>query len=234
MVSMGSLVRAGSARHQEPLVLGGHERSLAANENRRSHAYRRSDLWWGRAAQRSSSLPPSRREPFRALGYEAVVTEDGPHPQSSSEPSPPGRSIVVLAGPATRVPQVADMSESPADSQRSGSRKPSALWQRPATLGPLPPSRPRSSALVIHCAVCQTVFPPGLARCPACKSDDIMIGVETPGGTRVSAARGGTVRLRGWGEPAYKDGAQSSGTTSSWSGRLSGSGTSTWSASSTS
>jgi hypothetical protein len=62
--------------------------------------------------------------------------------------------------------------------------------------------------LVIHCAVCQTVFPPGLARCPACKSDDIMIGVETPGGTRVSAARGGTVRLRGWGEPAYKDGGQ--------------------------
>jgi hypothetical protein len=35
------LVRAGSARHKEPLVLGGHERSLSANENRRSEAVHR-------------------------------------------------------------------------------------------------------------------------------------------------------------------------------------------------
>jgi hypothetical protein len=38
------LVRAGSAQHQQPLVPGGHERSLSASQNRRSEAIRRSDL----------------------------------------------------------------------------------------------------------------------------------------------------------------------------------------------
>jgi hypothetical protein len=33
-----ALVRAGSVRHRKPLVLGGHERSRPANQNRRSHA----------------------------------------------------------------------------------------------------------------------------------------------------------------------------------------------------
>jgi hypothetical protein len=41
------------------------------------------------------------------LAQDAVVTEDGPHPVGELEPSPPGRSIVVLAGGATRVPQAA-------------------------------------------------------------------------------------------------------------------------------
>jgi hypothetical protein len=37
-----------------------------------------------------------------------------------------------------------------------------------------------------------------------------MIGIESPGGTRVSGARGGggSLWLKGSGEPAYKDGAQ--------------------------
>ena len=39
-----ALVRAGSVEHRKPLVLDGHERSVAANENRRSHGIHRSDL----------------------------------------------------------------------------------------------------------------------------------------------------------------------------------------------
>jgi hypothetical protein len=38
------LVRIGSARHREPLVLGGHERSASANQRRRSEAIHRYDL----------------------------------------------------------------------------------------------------------------------------------------------------------------------------------------------
>jgi hypothetical protein len=37
-------VRAGSARHREPLVLGGHQRSRPASENRRSLGIHRYDL----------------------------------------------------------------------------------------------------------------------------------------------------------------------------------------------
>jgi hypothetical protein len=38
------LVRAGSARHREPLVLTGHERSASANLHRRSKAAHRHNL----------------------------------------------------------------------------------------------------------------------------------------------------------------------------------------------
>jgi hypothetical protein len=44
LISMRSLVRARSARHREPLVLGGHERSASANQHRRSEAVHRLDL----------------------------------------------------------------------------------------------------------------------------------------------------------------------------------------------
>src|SRR5829696_3313025 len=37
-------VRAGSARHREPLVLGGHQRSRSASKNRRSQCIHRHDL----------------------------------------------------------------------------------------------------------------------------------------------------------------------------------------------
>jgi hypothetical protein len=37
-------VRAGSAQHQEPMVLGGHERAVSANKNRRSQGIHRSHL----------------------------------------------------------------------------------------------------------------------------------------------------------------------------------------------
>jgi hypothetical protein len=41
---------------------------------------------------------------LRTLGHGSVVTEDGPHPLAEQEPLPPGESVVVLAGRATRVP----------------------------------------------------------------------------------------------------------------------------------
>jgi hypothetical protein len=44
------------------------------------------------------------RAAFGNLPTRQVVTEDGPHPPVEPEPSPPGASIVVLAGRATRVP----------------------------------------------------------------------------------------------------------------------------------
>jgi hypothetical protein len=46
----------------------------------------------------AACAPPSR------LAHEAVVTADRPTLGSSWEPSPPGASLVVLAGRATRVP----------------------------------------------------------------------------------------------------------------------------------
>jgi hypothetical protein len=49
-----TLVRAESVRHRKPLVLGGHERSRPANQNRRSHAIHRHDL-----GRRSSVAPGS-------------------------------------------------------------------------------------------------------------------------------------------------------------------------------
>jgi hypothetical protein len=45
-----------------------------------------------------------------ALTNEAIVTSGGPHPPVELEPSPPGASVVVLAGRATRVPQAAGTS----------------------------------------------------------------------------------------------------------------------------
>jgi hypothetical protein len=63
-----ALVRAGSARHREPLVLGGHERSRSASENRRLQAVDRtasdSEAGWDRVRTPQSpprSLPRSGR-----------------------------------------------------------------------------------------------------------------------------------------------------------------------------
>ena len=90
-----------------------------------------------------------------------------------------------------------------------------ALSRRLATLAALPPGRPRSSAVQVHCSNCQEEIPPGLDRCRQCGSTNIMVGASTPGGTRISVARpapesltvGATVfRLSGKDEPAYKQG----------------------------
>jgi hypothetical protein len=50
------LVRTGSAQHQEPLVLGGHERSRAVSETRRSQAVHRYDA--GRQSSTGQGLNP--------------------------------------------------------------------------------------------------------------------------------------------------------------------------------
>jgi hypothetical protein len=51
--------------------------------------------------------------------------------------------------------------------------------------------------VVVHCAVCLTELAPGLDACPRCGSGDIMVGVHTPEGIRISAARGGGVTVTG-------------------------------------
>jgi hypothetical protein len=84
----------------------GHQRSPAVWRNTRSAALSgHSQATLHEEGQRSS-LPTRCREPL-ALGHDPVVIADGPHPQVSWEPSPPGASRVVLTGRATRVPQAA-------------------------------------------------------------------------------------------------------------------------------
>ena len=51
------MVRAGSARHQEPLVPDGHERSVSANDNRRSQVVHHSHL--GRQSSTGQGSNPS-------------------------------------------------------------------------------------------------------------------------------------------------------------------------------
>ena len=59
-------------------------------------------LWSRRSEGRS--LPPAAAS-LRALGHEAVVTEDRPYRLAKLEPSPPCGGIVVRVGRATHVPQ---------------------------------------------------------------------------------------------------------------------------------
>ena len=53
------------------------------------------------------SSHPGCREPSGLFSTRRRVAEDGPRPLGALEPSPPGSSIVVLTGRATRVPQAA-------------------------------------------------------------------------------------------------------------------------------
>jgi hypothetical protein len=56
---LAALVRAWSAQHREPLILGGDERSRWAYQDRRSHGIHRSDL--GRPTSLAAGSNPSRR-----------------------------------------------------------------------------------------------------------------------------------------------------------------------------
>ena len=98
-----SLVRAGSEWHRESLALSGQERSRSAYENRSSSPSTvrtwAIEVAWGRV-----QVPIRLPRALRALAHEAVVTEDGPRPLRELKPLPPGASLVVLAGRATRVP----------------------------------------------------------------------------------------------------------------------------------
>ena len=60
------MVRAGSAQHQEPLVLDGHERSLSAKQNRRSHAMHRSGLGRQKSLALGSSPSSGTQKPGRS------------------------------------------------------------------------------------------------------------------------------------------------------------------------
>lgn len=50
--------------------------------------------------------------------------------------------------------------------------------------------------MFVHCSECQTEFAPGHDRCPACGSNNVMVGMYTPSGMRVSAHRDSAKRMR--------------------------------------
>jgi hypothetical protein len=62
-----TLVRAGSARHREPLDLGGHQRSQRTPKNRRSCGIHRTTSDGEAARTRVQVLPPGCREPSGLL-----------------------------------------------------------------------------------------------------------------------------------------------------------------------
>jgi hypothetical protein len=66
------LVRAGSARHQEALVPGGHERSPSAKADRRSKAVHRYDLGWPSSVGQGSNPSYNCRMPCLTLACPAA------------------------------------------------------------------------------------------------------------------------------------------------------------------
>jgi len=66
-----TLVRAGSALHQEPLVPGGHERSYSVRSDRRSEAVHRYDLARRSTLGQGSNPSSNCRMPYRTLACEA-------------------------------------------------------------------------------------------------------------------------------------------------------------------
>jgi hypothetical protein len=73
------LVRTGSASHREPLVVGGHQRSRSAAENRRSRAVT-PPTSTGEAAWDWVRAPHPTAAGLRSLSTRQVVIEDRPHP----------------------------------------------------------------------------------------------------------------------------------------------------------
>ena len=50
--------------------------------------------------------------------------------------------------------------------------------------------------MFVHCSKCQTEFRPGLDNCPTCGSNNVMVGMCTPSGMRVSAHQDNARRMR--------------------------------------
>jgi hypothetical protein len=73
-------VHAGYTRSRQVEECNGHERSPKESRNRRSDRQRSHHQAALQAAGESSSLPPQLPRALRALGHEAVVTEDGASP----------------------------------------------------------------------------------------------------------------------------------------------------------
>jgi hypothetical protein len=75
-----ALVRAGSVQHRKPLVIGGHERSRPANQNRRSHCIHRNDL------RRQNSMGPG-------SSPSSSGRDQRPHPPAHPPGGNPGRLL---------------------------------------------------------------------------------------------------------------------------------------------
>jgi hypothetical protein len=87
-------VRTGSARHREPLVASGHERSRPTCKNRRSQGLPAEDLGRWNGAGASSSLPPGCRAQSGRLPTRQVVAKGGPRPVRELMPPPAGPNHV--------------------------------------------------------------------------------------------------------------------------------------------
>jgi hypothetical protein len=95
-----TLVRAGSVRHRKPLVLGGHERSRPANQNRR-HTPSTATTSAGEAAWRRVRTPPlTAARLFGCLPRGSWSPESGLIVRPSWWLSPPHRAKFVLSGSA--------------------------------------------------------------------------------------------------------------------------------------
>jgi hypothetical protein len=89
------LVHTGSARHRNPLVPGGHQRSRPASRNRR---FRRPPPRRHRTAQQPGAgfepLTPTAAAGLRPVPTRQVVTEDRPRPARQVAPQPRGLRAV--------------------------------------------------------------------------------------------------------------------------------------------
>ena len=98
---ISTLVRAGSARHQEPLVLGGHERSRPASSDRRSQAVRPYDL--GRPSSAGQGSNRSRRaQPERVGEVMSVRAPRGRQGRIAVASTPSGELSGVVSRPGAR------------------------------------------------------------------------------------------------------------------------------------
>ena len=99
--------RPGPRRVRTPSRTPGPRRAAAGTAGAQQPQLTRPSPLRPRPAKRHGSgfeLPTRCREPSGLLPTRRRIIEEGPHPQTSSEPSPSGASLVVLAGRATRVP----------------------------------------------------------------------------------------------------------------------------------
>ena len=126
--------RAGSVRHREPLVLGGHDRSRPANESRRSHSIYRRDLGSGTSTGPGPSPPPAPWVPASPVAQGKSATLRHP-PSSMIARAPTSRGSAWRTGCSTW-PATASRRRPRQPTPRMGT-SPRSAANRPA-IGPSP------------------------------------------------------------------------------------------------
>jgi hypothetical protein len=88
-VIVAVLVRAGSARHREPLVLAGRQRSRPAYKNRRSHGMHRSGLGRPSTHEAGFEPPPEGGQLLSGGAGETAGSRRPPRPHTPAGPEAP-------------------------------------------------------------------------------------------------------------------------------------------------